>query len=119
MDAWAQHPGPRTPKAECPQVTVARLDWDTVTAPQLAAFQPDVVLAAGTAQLPAGTRAVDAAWREEWWDLGCMGLQGDRTAQGVPPGCPKAAAAPSETEATRPTMRMVRPVEEPALPSKV
>lgn len=79
-DARAQHPGPRTPEAEHPRVTVVRLDWNTVTAPQLAAFQPDIVLAAGTAQLPAGTRAVDAAWREEWWDLGCKGLQGDRRA---------------------------------------
>ena len=98
---------------------MARLDWDTVTVPQLAAFQPDVVLAAGTAQLPAGTRAVNAAWREEWRDLGCVGLQGNRTAQGVPPGCPEAAAALSETEATRPPVRIVPPVEEPALPSKV
>ncbi|XP_070218246.1 protein-lysine N-methyltransferase EEF2KMT isoform X2 [Bos mutus] len=46
IDAWAQHPGPHTPEAERPWVTVARLDWDTVTAPQLAAFQPDIVLAA-------------------------------------------------------------------------
>ncbi|XP_010817408.2 protein-lysine N-methyltransferase EEF2KMT isoform X2 [Bos taurus] len=56
IDTWAQHPGPHTPEAERPWVTVARLDWDTVTAPQLAAFQPDVVLAAGTAWLSAGTQ---------------------------------------------------------------
>lgn len=56
IDAWAQHPGPHTPEAERPRVAVAQLDWDTVTAPQLAAFQPDVVLAAGTAQLSAGTQ---------------------------------------------------------------
>ncbi|KAF4015566.1 hypothetical protein G4228_007172 [Cervus hanglu yarkandensis] len=51
-DARAQHPGPRTPEAERPRVTVARLDWDTVTAPQLAAFQPDVVLAADVLYCP-------------------------------------------------------------------
>uniref|UniRef100_A0AC11BBM7 Uncharacterized protein n=1 Tax=Ovis aries TaxID=9940 RepID=A0AC11BBM7_SHEEP len=33
-------------EAERPRVAVAQLDWDTVTAPQLAAFQPDVILAA-------------------------------------------------------------------------
>ncbi|XP_060262031.1 protein-lysine N-methyltransferase EEF2KMT isoform X2 [Ovis aries] len=51
IDAWAQHPGPHTPEAERPRVAVAQLDWDTVTAPQLAAFQPDVILAAGRSQL--------------------------------------------------------------------
>ncbi|ELR62177.1 Protein FAM86A, partial [Bos mutus] len=52
IDAWAQHPGPHTPEAERPWVTVARLDWDTVTAPQLAAFQPDIVLAADVLYCP-------------------------------------------------------------------
>ncbi|XP_010838740.1 PREDICTED: putative protein N-methyltransferase FAM86A isoform X2 [Bison bison bison] len=52
IDAWAQHLGPHTPEAERPWVTVARLDWDTVTAPQLAAFQPDVVLAADVLYCP-------------------------------------------------------------------
>ncbi|XP_068823361.1 protein-lysine N-methyltransferase EEF2KMT isoform X2 [Capricornis sumatraensis] len=52
IDAWAQHPGPHTPEAERPWVTVARLDWDTVTAPQLVAFQPDVVLAADVLYCP-------------------------------------------------------------------
>lgn len=32
-------------------MTVARLDWDVVTVPQLAALQPDIVIAAGIAQL--------------------------------------------------------------------
>ena len=62
--------------------------------------------------------AVDTAWREEWRDLGCVGLQGDGTARGMPPGGPEAAAAPSETEATCPPTQMVPPMEEPALPSK-
>ncbi|KAB0381485.1 hypothetical protein FD755_003402 [Muntiacus reevesi] len=51
-DARAQHPAPRTLEAEHPRVTVARLDWDTVTAPQLAAFHPDVVLAADVLYCP-------------------------------------------------------------------
>lgn len=62
--------------------------------------------------------AVDAAWWEEWRDLGCVGLWGDGTAQGVPPGDPEATAALSETEATGLPTRMVPPMEEPALPSK-
>uniref|UniRef100_A0A8C6D8I6 FAM86 N-terminal domain-containing protein n=1 Tax=Moschus moschiferus TaxID=68415 RepID=A0A8C6D8I6_MOSMO len=52
IDAWVQHPGPHTPEAERPRLTVARLDWNTVTAPQLAAFQPDVVLAADVLYCP-------------------------------------------------------------------
>lgn len=43
-----QHQGHDTHNSESPRVTVALLDWDTVTAPQLAAFQPDIVIAAGT-----------------------------------------------------------------------
>lgn len=39
-------PGPHDTKQ--PRVAVAQLDWDVVTGPQLAAFQPDIVLAAGT-----------------------------------------------------------------------
>uniref|UniRef100_A0A8C9JCR6 FAM86 N-terminal domain-containing protein n=1 Tax=Panthera tigris altaica TaxID=74533 RepID=A0A8C9JCR6_PANTA len=35
-----------------PRVTVAQLDWDVVTAPQLAAFQPDVVIAADVLYCP-------------------------------------------------------------------
>lgn len=49
--APAQHPGHSTHNAESPRVTVAQLDWDIVTAPQLAAFQADVIIAAGTIQL--------------------------------------------------------------------
>lgn len=48
--APAQHPGHNTHNAESPNVTVAQLDWDIVTAPQLAAFQPDVIIAAGAIQ---------------------------------------------------------------------
>ena len=51
VTALAQHPGHDTADAESPRVTVAQVDWDVVTAPQLAAFQPDIVIAAGTAQL--------------------------------------------------------------------
>lgn len=50
--APAQHPGHNTYDSESPKVTVAQLDWDVVTAPQLAAFQPDVIIAAGTAPHP-------------------------------------------------------------------
>ncbi|XP_066238764.1 protein-lysine N-methyltransferase EEF2KMT isoform X1 [Saccopteryx leptura] len=51
----AQHPGHNTQNSESPRVTVARLDWDTVTAPQLAAFQPDVVIAADVLYCPETT----------------------------------------------------------------
>ncbi|XP_057385507.1 protein-lysine N-methyltransferase EEF2KMT isoform X1 [Balaenoptera acutorostrata] len=47
VTALAQHPGHDTADAESPRVTVAQVDWDVVTAPQLAAFQPDIVIAAG------------------------------------------------------------------------
>ncbi|XP_057605956.1 protein-lysine N-methyltransferase EEF2KMT isoform X3 [Hippopotamus amphibius kiboko] len=43
----AQHPGHDTPDTESPRVTVAQLDWDIVTVSQLAALQPDVVIATG------------------------------------------------------------------------
>ncbi|XP_077880702.1 protein-lysine N-methyltransferase EEF2KMT isoform X2 [Ictidomys tridecemlineatus] len=36
-----------TADSESPLVTVAQLDWDEATVPQLSAFQPDVVIAAG------------------------------------------------------------------------
>ncbi|GAB5583096.1 protein-lysine N-methyltransferase EEF2KMT isoform X1 [Prionailurus iriomotensis] len=42
----ARHPEHNTCNSESPRVTVAQLDWDVVTAPQLAAFQPEVVIAA-------------------------------------------------------------------------
>uniref|UniRef100_A0A8C8X5S3 FAM86 N-terminal domain-containing protein n=1 Tax=Panthera leo TaxID=9689 RepID=A0A8C8X5S3_PANLE len=41
-----------TDDSESPRVTVAQLDWDVVTAPQLAAFQPDVVIAADVLYCP-------------------------------------------------------------------
>uniref|UniRef100_A0A8C0DZ68 FAM86 N-terminal domain-containing protein n=1 Tax=Balaenoptera musculus TaxID=9771 RepID=A0A8C0DZ68_BALMU len=41
-----------TADAESPRVTVARVDWDVVTAPQLAAFQPDIVIAADVLYCP-------------------------------------------------------------------
>ncbi|XP_012587441.1 PREDICTED: protein-lysine N-methyltransferase EEF2KMT isoform X2 [Condylura cristata] len=44
----AQHPG----HPESPRVTVAQLDWDVVTGPELAAFQPDVVIAADVLYCP-------------------------------------------------------------------
>ncbi|XP_037363538.1 protein-lysine N-methyltransferase EEF2KMT isoform X2 [Talpa occidentalis] len=37
---------------ESPRVTVAQLDWDVVTGPELAAFQPDVVIAADVLYCP-------------------------------------------------------------------
>ncbi|XP_006090447.1 protein-lysine N-methyltransferase EEF2KMT isoform X1 [Myotis lucifugus] len=50
--APAQHPGHNTHNTESPRVTVAQLDWDIVTAPQLAAFQPDVIIAADVLYCP-------------------------------------------------------------------
>uniref|UniRef100_A0A8C0MH30 Eukaryotic elongation factor 2 lysine methyltransferase n=2 Tax=Canis lupus familiaris TaxID=9615 RepID=A0A8C0MH30_CANLF len=41
-----------TDDSESPKVTVAQLDWDVVTAPQLAAFQPDVIIAADVLYCP-------------------------------------------------------------------
>uniref|UniRef100_A0A8C0MJU7 Eukaryotic elongation factor 2 lysine methyltransferase n=2 Tax=Canis lupus familiaris TaxID=9615 RepID=A0A8C0MJU7_CANLF len=41
-----------TADSESPKVTVAQLDWDVVTAPQLAAFQPDVIIAADVLYCP-------------------------------------------------------------------
>uniref|UniRef100_A0ABI7W9E8 FAM86 N-terminal domain-containing protein n=1 Tax=Felis catus TaxID=9685 RepID=A0ABI7W9E8_FELCA len=48
----ARHPEHNTCNSESPRVTVAQLDWDVVTAPQLAAFQPDVVIAADVLYCP-------------------------------------------------------------------
>uniref|UniRef100_A0A9L0S893 Eukaryotic elongation factor 2 lysine methyltransferase n=1 Tax=Equus caballus TaxID=9796 RepID=A0A9L0S893_HORSE len=48
VTAPVQHPGHDTRDPESPRVTVAWLDWDVVTVPQLAAFQPDIVIAAVT-----------------------------------------------------------------------
>ncbi|XP_007126605.1 protein-lysine N-methyltransferase EEF2KMT isoform X2 [Physeter macrocephalus] len=50
--ALAQHPGHDTADAESPRVMVARVDWDIVTVPQLAAFQPDIVIAADVLYCP-------------------------------------------------------------------
>ncbi|KAM5199072.1 protein-lysine N-methyltransferase EEF2KMT isoform 1-T1 [Hipposideros larvatus] len=47
-----EHPGHDTHHSESPRVTVARLDWDTVTTLQLAAFQPDVVIASDVLYCP-------------------------------------------------------------------
>ncbi|XP_054445531.1 protein-lysine N-methyltransferase EEF2KMT [Pteronotus mesoamericanus] len=48
----AQHTGHNTHNSESPMVTVAQLDWDVVTAPQLAALQPDIILAADVLYCP-------------------------------------------------------------------
>ncbi|XP_030739748.1 protein-lysine N-methyltransferase EEF2KMT isoform X1 [Globicephala melas] len=50
--ALAQHPEHDTADAESPRVMVARVDWDVVTVPQLAAFQPDIVIAADVLYCP-------------------------------------------------------------------
>ncbi|KAK2501337.1 hypothetical protein MC885_020108 [Smutsia gigantea] len=50
--APVQHPGHNTGDSESPRVMVAQLDWDIMTAPQLAAFQPDVVIAADVLYCP-------------------------------------------------------------------
>nr|XP_017530984.2 protein-lysine N-methyltransferase EEF2KMT isoform X2 [Manis javanica] len=50
--AAAQHPGHNTRDSESPRLMVAQLDWDIVTAPQLAAFQPDIVIAADVLYCP-------------------------------------------------------------------
>ncbi|XP_049759571.1 protein-lysine N-methyltransferase EEF2KMT isoform X1 [Elephas maximus indicus] len=47
-----QHPGCGIPDLEKPAVTVAHLDWDLVTVPQLSAFQPDIVIAADVLYCP-------------------------------------------------------------------
>ncbi|XP_077618879.1 protein-lysine N-methyltransferase EEF2KMT [Crocuta crocuta] len=46
-----RNPG-HTCDSESPRVTVAQLDWDVVTASQLAAFQPEVVIAADVLYCP-------------------------------------------------------------------
>ncbi|KAG8506486.1 Protein-lysine N-methyltransferase EEF2KMT, partial [Galemys pyrenaicus] len=48
VTAPAQHPG----QAEGPRVAVAQLDWDVVTGPELAAFRPDVIIAADVLYCP-------------------------------------------------------------------
>ncbi|XP_043416556.1 protein-lysine N-methyltransferase EEF2KMT [Prionailurus bengalensis] len=48
----ARHPEHNTCNSESPRVTVAQLDWDVVTAPQLAAFQPEVLIAADVLYCP-------------------------------------------------------------------
>lgn len=70
--APAQHPGHNTHNAESPKVTVAQLDWDIVTAPQLAAFQPDVIIAAGAIQPPLASicGSTHSQFREEDHGLG-------------------------------------------------
>uniref|UniRef100_A0A5F5PL49 Eukaryotic elongation factor 2 lysine methyltransferase n=1 Tax=Equus caballus TaxID=9796 RepID=A0A5F5PL49_HORSE len=52
VTAPVQHPGHDTRDPESPRVTVAWLDWDVVTVPQLAAFQPDIVIAADVLYSP-------------------------------------------------------------------
>ena len=67
----ARHPEHNTCNSESPRVTVAQLDWDVVTAPQLAAFQPDVVIAAGTAPHPRATGAAPPSSQLWEGDSGC------------------------------------------------
>lgn len=65
----ARHPGHNTCDSESPRVSVAQLDWDVVTASQLAAFQPDVVIAAGTDPHPWMTSSspkLSALERGQW-----------------------------------------------------
>ncbi|XP_028375343.1 protein-lysine N-methyltransferase EEF2KMT isoform X4 [Phyllostomus discolor] len=50
--APAQHPGHHTHNSESPVVAVEQLDWDVVTALQLTALQPDIVLAADVLYCP-------------------------------------------------------------------
>ncbi|XP_027468416.2 protein-lysine N-methyltransferase EEF2KMT isoform X9 [Zalophus californianus] len=47
-----RHPGHNAHDTESPRVTVAQLDWDVVTAPELAAFRPDVIIAADVLYCP-------------------------------------------------------------------
>ncbi|XP_004478420.1 protein-lysine N-methyltransferase EEF2KMT [Dasypus novemcinctus] len=51
-------PGHSPPGSEKPTVTVAQLDWDLVTGPQLSAFQPDTVIAADVLYCPETIRAL-------------------------------------------------------------
>ncbi|XP_047569768.1 protein-lysine N-methyltransferase EEF2KMT isoform X3 [Lutra lutra] len=48
----ARHPEHNAYNSESPRVTVAHLDWDVVTTPELAAFQPDVIIAADVLYCP-------------------------------------------------------------------
>lgn len=71
--AAAQHPGHNTRDSESPRLMVAQLDWDIVTAPQLAAFQPDIVIAAGMPSpghwsewLPCSSIQLPVLGREQW-----------------------------------------------------
>ncbi|XP_036999377.2 protein-lysine N-methyltransferase EEF2KMT isoform X2 [Artibeus jamaicensis] len=50
--APAQHAEHNAHNSESPVVTVEQLDWDAVTAPQLAALQPDILLAADVLYCP-------------------------------------------------------------------
>ncbi|KAF7463509.1 hypothetical protein GHT09_009240 [Marmota monax] len=47
-----------TADSESPLVTVAQLDWDEATVPQLSAFQPDIVIAADVLYCPEVTLAL-------------------------------------------------------------
>uniref|UniRef100_A0A667I2J2 Eukaryotic elongation factor 2 lysine methyltransferase n=1 Tax=Lynx canadensis TaxID=61383 RepID=A0A667I2J2_LYNCA len=107
----ARHPEHNTCNSESPRVTVAQLDWDVVTAPQLAAFQPDVVIAAGTAPHPRATGA--APPNSQLWegDSGCCQgrgvmrfLEGPLWASRVtskPSSCPLGAIKPQPSHLTQ------------------
>uniref|UniRef100_A0A671FY68 FAM86 N-terminal domain-containing protein n=1 Tax=Rhinolophus ferrumequinum TaxID=59479 RepID=A0A671FY68_RHIFE len=72
-----EHQGHDTRHSESPRVTVAQLEWDTVTTPQLAAFQPDVVIAADV---------LYCQKRSSPWSGSCRGSQrAGRTSRLLPP----------------------------------
>lgn len=117
----ARHPGHNAYNSESPRVMVAHLDWDVVTTPELAAFQPDVIIAAGTASCPAATgTALPSAqlWEgdsvyparqrnDETCRSATVGLQGDIKLQGMAHGCPKATVLPLDTVVTCIPVKMV------------
>ncbi|XP_055991123.1 protein-lysine N-methyltransferase EEF2KMT isoform X2 [Sorex fumeus] len=64
LNGLTPQPGPAAPDpqdTQLPQVAVAQLDWDLVTGPQLAAFQPDVIIAADVLYCPETTRSLVGA----------------------------------------------------------
>ncbi|KAM4819942.1 protein-lysine N-methyltransferase EEF2KMT [Thomomys bottae] len=57
LNGFSPQPEP-TADTQRPLVTVAQLDWDVATTPELAAFQPDVVIAADVLYCPEVTRSL-------------------------------------------------------------
>ncbi|XP_048188367.1 protein-lysine N-methyltransferase EEF2KMT [Perognathus longimembris pacificus] len=57
LNGFSLQPEPRA-DTQRPLVTVAQLDWDTATTPELAAIQPDIIIAADVLYCPEVTRSL-------------------------------------------------------------